>query len=242
MTAIGHQDEQNLESAKNRSFDDEAYAAALAVFQLHHDLVAKSATQTVSAGLGEDDLVAAYMPYLMRWERQIRKSAYRYGFTKQDVDDVVQDATLEFFEKKVLTGIFDPSRAQFWILHKLLVQRAIDRHRAIERWNGINGAVGDFAAGATPTDDPTGDSVLRPRNLEEALTQACRGANLDPRATAVMVYRLLDREAWHRVLLLVNDQFPPPVAEGTLRNNHSKAKKRLREYLERNDDANESSF
>lgn len=205
-----------------------AYEEALALLQAQHDR---------PGSVAEADLANAYLRgYLPHWQRQIRFAAYRQGFLVDDVDSVVDDAVEEFFLRKVLTGLFDPSRAEFAILRTLLRQRAIDRHRHLVSVRGAMNRPGhaDIADMALPATPSAEDEALKSMSSqEEANAALCRDAGLNQRETALMTYRYVCELGWEEVLERMNHQSMRPVGLPHLRNIQTEAKRKIRIYLAR---------
>ena len=207
--------------------DDRAYGEAVAVLQAHHDR---------PSTVPEQDLAYAFLRgYLPHWQRHIRFAAYRHGFTAEDVDDVVDDATTEFFLRKITTGQFDPSRGEFAIFKTLIKQRAIDRHRYLKTSSGIMNRPGriDIADQYLPSTSSAEVVALAPDTTEEeANATLCREARLDERETLVITYRYVYQWGWDEIILLVNAAHADrPIGLPRLRNIHTEAKHKLRNHL-----------
>ena len=79
------------------------YQDALVLFQAHHDR---------TSVIHDERLADAFREYLVHWQHRIRQLSYRFGFSEDDTSTVAQEASFEFFTRKIRTGIFDPSRGE----------------------------------------------------------------------------------------------------------------------------------
>ena len=204
------------------------YQDALALLQAHHDR-----TSVIS----DERLADAFREYVIRWQHRIRRLSYRYGFSEDDTSTVAQEASFEFFVRKVRTGVFDPSRGEFAIFARLIVQRAIDRQRHINTAKELinkAGTAADPFVGAPPS-PPAEDAALGVASIEAANAELCREAALDERETLIITCRYVDGiKDWDSILVVVNQASPPPpIGSGRLRNLHTQAKKKIRDHLER---------
>jgi len=210
-------------TSSNQSPDerDTAYRAAIAILQRHHDHTIDPTNQP--SAVDEDQLAEAYITCVEHWGPKMRWTARRSGFTPTDIDLVVDDASVEFYEKVVRPGMFDPRKNEFYI-----------GQRVTWRANDLYGKTrGRRLSPIEPGRDPGAEDEPLADNLDEMyLREQCTAAGIrDPRDTEILVLMIIQDLGWADILPMINERYPPPAGLRTLQNHITEAKKRLKNHL-----------